>query len=74
MSVSIDKPDELHDQGRSIAEAPPVAVERVFASTFADQLAAWQRLHEMAACGDREKFLAVLDQVSDVEPEEYDRL
>ena len=74
MSVSINIPQELYDQARSIAEARHVPVEQVFASAFADQFAAWQRLQERAARGDRKKFLAVLDNVPDIEPEEYDRL
>lgn len=74
MSVSINIPQDLYDQARSIAEAHDVPVEQVVASAFADQLAAWKRLKDRAACGDRQKFLAVLDNVPDVEPEEYDRL
>lgn len=74
MSVSINIPEELYDQARRVAEAQHIPVEQVFASAFTDQLAAWQRLRERAARGDREKFLAVLDKVPDLEPEEYDRL
>ncbi len=74
MSVSINIPDELYNQARTIAEAQHIPVEEVFASAFADQFAAWQRLRQRAARGDREKFLAVLEKVPDVEPEEYDRL
>jgi len=72
--VYINIPEELYDQARAIAEAQNIAVEDVFASAFADHFAAWQRLQERAARGDREKFLAVLERVPDVEPEEYDRL
>jgi hypothetical protein len=74
MSVTINIPEELYDQARSIAEAHHVPVEQVFVSAFADQFAAWQRLKERAARGDHGKFLAVMDKVPDVEPEEYDRL
>lgn len=74
MSVSINIPQELYDQARTIAEAHDVPVEQVFASAFADQFAAWRRLQERAARGDRQKFLAVLESVPDVEPEEYDRI
>ena len=74
MSVSINIPEELYNEARTIAEAHHVPVEQVFASAFADQFAAWQRLQERAARGDRQKFLAVLDKVPDVEPEEYDRI
>ncbi len=72
MTVSIDVPEELYDQARSIAEAQQIPVEQVFASAFADQFAALQRLRERATRGDREKFLAVLDKVPDIEPEEFD--
>jgi predicted transcriptional regulator len=74
LSVSINVSQELYDQARTIAEAHHVPVEQVFASAFADQFAAWQRLQERAARGDRQKFLAVLESVPDIEPEEYDRL
>ena len=74
MSVSITIPQDLYDQARSIAEAHHVPIEEVFASALADQFAAWQRFEQRAARGDRQKFLAVLDNVPDVEPEEYDRL
>ncbi len=74
MSVSINIPEELYDQARAIAESQNIAVEDVFASAFADHFAAWQRLQERAARGDREKFLAVLERVPDIEPESYDQL
>lgn len=74
MSVSINIPEELYDQARAIAESQHIAVDDVFASAFADHFAAWQRIRERAARGDRNKFLAVLDKVPDIEPEEYDRL
>ena len=74
MSVSINIPEELYEQARLIAEAHHLPVEEVFASAFADQFSAWRRLRERAARGDRAKFLAALDNVPDVEPEEYDRI
>ena len=74
MSVSINIPEELYDQARAIAETKNIAVEDVFASAFADHFAAWQRLKERASRGDREKFLAVLERVPDIEPADYDRL
>ena len=74
MSVSINLPEELYAQARSIGEAHHVPIDEVFASAFADQFAAWLRLRERAARSDREKFLSALDKVPDVEPEEYDRI
>ena len=74
MSVSISVPEELYKKAVEIAEAQHVSVDEVFASAFADQLAAGERLKQRAARGDRDKFRAVLDKVPNVEPEDYDRL
>ena len=74
MSVSISVPEELYKKAVEVAEVQHVSVDEVFASAFADQLGAWERLKQRAARGSRDKFLAVLDKVPDVEPEEYDRL
>jgi hypothetical protein len=74
MSVIINIPEDLYEQARAVAEAHRVPVDEVFASALADHLAALQRLNERAVRGDRDKFLAVLDKVPDVEPEEFDRL
>lgn len=74
MSVSINIPEELYNQAREIAEAYHISVEQVFTSAFSEHLSAWQRIRERAARGDREKFLAVLNRVPDVEPEQFDAL
>lgn len=74
MSVSVSVPEELHKKAVEIAKAQRVSVDEVFASAFVEQLAAWERLQQRAARGSREKFLAVLDRVPDMEPEEQDRL
>jgi hypothetical protein len=74
MSVSVSVPEELHKKAVEIAKARRVSVDEVFASAFLEQLAAWERLQQRATCGNRERFLAVLDRVPDAEPEEQDRL
>ena len=74
MSVSVSVPEELHEKAVEIAKAQRVSVDEVFASAFLEQLAAWERLQQRAARGNREKFLAVLDRVPDAESEEQDRL
>ena len=74
MSVSVNIPEELYQQAREIAESQHLSVDDVVSSAFAEQLAAWQRLKQRAVRGSRESFLAVLDKVPDVEPEEYDRI
>ncbi len=74
MSVNVSIPEELYRQAVEIATAQHVSVDEVFASAFAEQVAAWERLKQRAARGTREGFLAALDKVPDVEPEESDRL
>jgi hypothetical protein len=74
MSMSVNIPEDLYEHARVIAEAHRVQVDEVIASGFADHLAALQRPRERAARGDREKFLAVLERVPDVEPEEDDQI
>jgi hypothetical protein len=74
MSVSVNIPEDLYRQAREIAESQHLSVDDVVSSAFADQLAAWARLKQRAARGSRESFLAVLDKVPDVEPEDYDRV
>jgi hypothetical protein len=74
MTVNINVPEELYEQAQIISRTQNVSVDEVLASAFTEHIAAWQRLRERAARGDRQKFLTVLDQVSDVEPEEYDRI
>jgi hypothetical protein len=73
MSVSVSVPEELYQKAVEIADAQRVSVDEVFASAFAEQLSAWQRLQQRAARGTREKFLAALDKVPDVEPDEHDQ-
>ncbi len=66
----INIPQDLYDQARNIAEAHKVSVEQVLESALADQLAAWERLRQRAAQGDCYIFLAVLDNLSEIKPEE----
>jgi hypothetical protein len=55
------------------AKAQRVSVDEVFASAFAEQVSAWERLQQRAARGTREEFLAALDKVPDIEPDDSDR-
>ena len=73
MTVSVTMPKELYRKAAAMAAVRKISVEEVLASALADQLAAWERLQARAAAGNREKFLAALDRVPDVEPEDDDR-
>jgi hypothetical protein len=46
VSVSVNVPDELYEQARSIAEVQRVSVEEVVASALADHFVAWRRLRK----------------------------
>ena len=74
MSVSVSVPEELYKKAAAIAKAQNVSVDEVFASAFAEHLAAWERLKQRADRGSHEEFLAVLDKVPDVEPAPEDRI
>jgi hypothetical protein len=74
MSVSVKVPDELYQKAVEIANVQRVSADEVFASAFIEQLSVLERLQQRAARGSREKFLAVMDKVPDVEPDDYDRL
>ena len=74
MSVSVSVPEELYAKAEALAASRKVSVDEVFAAAFIEQLAAWERLQKRAERADKEKFLAVLNKVPDVKPEELDRL
>jgi len=71
---SVSVPDELYEKAIEIAKLRHLSVDEVFASVFAEFVAAWERLQERASRGDLDKFLAVLDKVPDNDPEDFDRL
>jgi len=73
MSMNVSLPDELYQQAVEIAKAQRVSVDEVITSALAQQMSAWDRLRQRASRGSREKFLAALDKVPDVEPDEHDR-
>ena len=70
----VNVPDDIYQKALDFAKAQQVSVDDVFTSAFMEHLAAWNRLKEQAARGSREEFLAVLDRVPAVEPEEHDRI
>lgn len=75
-TMSLRLPASLHKKVREVSEQEGVTTDQFIAAAVAEKLAAFlsvEYLEERARRGSREKFLAVLAKVPDVEPEEYDR-
>ena len=70
----INIPDDLYRQASALAEQDHVSVDRLVAALLAAHAAEWQRLQARADRGSLSKLRAVLDKVSDAEPEPFDRL
>ena len=72
--MNIEIPEDLYHRAEEIAKAQDVSVDALFASVFVEQMAAWERIRTRADRGDRDKFLAVLDKVADIEPDSHEGL
>jgi hypothetical protein len=73
MIVNINVPDDLYRELVGIAKVHNISVEELLLSTLAEHVRSLDTLKQRAARGSREHFVAVLDKVPDVEPEEWDR-
>lgn len=70
-------PDYLHKMAREVAKTEGISVNQLITLAVAEKLSALATesyLEERAKRGSREKYEAAMTKVSDVEPEEYDRL
>ncbi len=74
MTKSIAIPEELYNQAAELAAKEHISVEEFVSAALANQLAGRRYLEERAKRASKEQFLQALDQIPDVEPEEYDRL
>ena len=76
-TISLRVPDSLHKKVREIAKTDNISINQFINSALAEKIAAFltqEYLEERAKRGSREKFEKVLSKVSDIPPEEYDRL
>jgi post-segregation antitoxin (ccd killing protein) len=76
-SIRITIPDSLHQAAIELAKKDKISISQFIAIAMAEKISALKTasyLEEGAKRGNREKFLKVLEKVSDVEPEEYDCL
>ena len=76
-TLSIRLPKSVHEQVKALADAEGISINQFIALAVAEKIAALQTvnyLEERARRGSREKLMAMLAKVTNVEPEDYDRL
>jgi hypothetical protein len=76
-ALSVRIPKSLHEQLREMANEEGVSINQFVTLAIAEKIATLttiEYLEKRAERGSREKLLAVLDKVPDVEPEEQDKL
>lgn len=75
--ISVRLPESLHEAVRELASRDNVSINHFITLALAEKVSALmteEYLSERAAHGSRAKFEAALAKVSDVEPDEEDRL
>jgi hypothetical protein len=76
-ALSLRLPKSLHEQLKELAEEEGISVNQFVVLAVAEKVASIatiEYLEKRAKGGSREKLLAVLNKVPDVEPEAFDRL
>ena len=76
-TVSVRLPESIHNRVKILAKREKVSINQLITIALAEKLSALdteEYLNERAKLGDRSKFEKALSKVSDIKPEEYDRL
>jgi hypothetical protein len=76
-TVSVRLPESIHNRVKILAKREKVSINQLITIALAEKLSALDTedyLKERAKLGDRSKFEKALSKVSDINPEEYDRL
>lgn len=76
-ALSLRLPNSLHEHARELAEREGISINQLIATALAEKMAALmteEQLEARARRGNRARYLRVLAQVPDVEPESFDRL
>lgn len=77
LTLSIRLSESLHKRIRQMAKAEGISINQFITLAVAEKISALatvEYLEERARRGSRQKFEAVLANVPDVDPEEYDKL
>lgn len=75
-TISLRLPDSLHKRARTLAQRDGISINQFISSAVGEKMSALDTadyLGERAKRGNKAAFLAALNRVPDVEPEERDR-
>ena len=75
-TLRINIPDSYHKMVKTVSKEDKISINQFIASAIGEKLSAMQTaayLQKRAERGSREKFLAVLNNVPNTEPEEFDK-
>ena len=75
--VQVQIPDSLHKSLADLAGRDGISIDQFVSTAIAEKLSALMTenyLKDRARKGNRAKYEAILVEVPDVEPEEYDRI
>ena len=76
-ALSVRLPESLHRKLAEVAEREGISINQLINSAVAEKMSALmteEYLQARAKRGNRQKFLAVLAKVPDIEPDESDRI
>jgi len=73
MNRTISLPEDLLKKAEELAAFERLSVEEFLSAKLSEQFAGLEYLKQRAERASAEKFRAALQQIPDVEPEEYDR-
>ncbi|MDL1960044.1 MAG: type II toxin-antitoxin system HicB family antitoxin [Deltaproteobacteria bacterium] len=76
-TLSLRLPNSLHEQIRRLAKREGISINQFVASAASEKMAALlteEYLEKRAKRASQKKFLAMLNKVPDVPPENHDRL
>lgn len=76
-TLSVRLPESLHKKIKELAEKEGISMNQFITLAVSEKMSALltvDYLKERAEKANKKKFINVMDQVPDVEPEEYDKL
>ncbi len=76
-TISLRIPDSLHKKVKDLAVKEHISINQFIASAVGEKIAAFmtkEYLEERAKQGSKEKFERPMAKISDIDPDDYDRL